>query len=74
MGMRARIRRLESKPEGRRCPECGLPPDGPGYTVYDRRPEGSEEFCSRCGRALWFVIEVAGDEAEGGGASVEWPM
>jgi hypothetical protein len=68
--IKSRLRRLEQHARGGSCPECGLPPDGPGRIVYDRRPEGSEEFCPRCGRRLWFVIEVVGTDAEeerGGG-------
>ena len=72
--------------QGGRCPECGLPPDGPGYIVIidGERPERSfdgdpDERCSRCGRYLWFVIEVVFDGAEGdgsedeGGGGYRWP-
>jgi hypothetical protein len=65
--IKSRLRRVESATRSSHCPECGLPPDGPGRIVYDRIPEGSEEFCARCGRRVWFVIEVCGSEAEGGG-------
>ncbi len=70
MSLRARLQRLQSRPEARRCPECGFLPDGLGYIVYDRRPEGSEEFCPRCGRRVWFVIEVS--EAGGEGGDTYW--
>jgi hypothetical protein len=65
---KSRLRRVEAasrKGSGSACSECGLPPDGIGRIVYDRIPEGSEEFCSGCGRRLWFVIEVSGAEGEG---------
>jgi hypothetical protein len=51
--------------QGGRCPECGLPPDGPGYIVLidgerlERSFDGDpDERCSRCGRYLWCVIRV----------------
>jgi hypothetical protein len=31
----------------------------------------SEEFCARCGRRLWFVIEVV--VADQGGGGLRWP-
>ena len=72
---RGRLRRLEAKSRAQPCQECGLKPDGPGYIVYDHRPEGREEYCSSCGRALWFIIEVvrdvSGDDEGGGG--LRWP-
>jgi hypothetical protein len=78
-----RLKRLE-KERARHspCPECGQPPDGPGYIVIidGERPERSfdgdpDERCSRCGRYLWCVIrlvyESAGDTEGGGG--YRWP-
>ena len=79
-----RLKRLEESGRGGICPECRLPPEGPGYIVLidEGDPERSfkgdrDERCSRCGRRLWFVVEVAygsPSEAgeEGGGASY-WP-
>ena len=32
--IKGRLRRLEGRMQGGRCPECGLPPDGPGYIVF----------------------------------------
>ena len=78
MSIGARLRRLEDRTHGGRCPECGLSPDGPGRIVYidEKDPERSfrgdtGERCGRCGRRLYFVIEVvygppAGVEGEGG--------
>jgi DNA-directed RNA polymerase subunit RPC12/RpoP len=57
--IKSRLRRVEAASRSSRCPECGLPPDGIGRIVYGERPEGSEEFCARCGRRVWFVIEVS---------------
>jgi len=68
--LRSRLRRAEVSVRGGSCAECELPPDGPGRIVYDHMPEGAEEFCPKCGRRLWFVIEVVGSAAEdeeGGG-------
>jgi hypothetical protein len=74
----SRLRRLEERGGGGRCPECSLPPDGPGYIVLidEERPEESfqgdpDERCKRCGRFLYTVIEVvygcpAGHEGGGG--------
>ncbi len=76
------LKRLEEHGRGR-CPECGLPPDGPGgiALVDDGVPgEGFPDDpaercgrCGRCGRPLWCVIQIvydsAGDEEWGGGLS-----
>jgi hypothetical protein len=74
---RSRLRRLEAKAQAQPCRECGLRPDGPGRIVYDHIPEGSEEYCPSCGRALWFIIEVvhdgSGDEEDEGGRGLRWP-
>ena len=79
MSIESRLRRLEERQGAGRCPECGLPPDGPGYMVLidEGDPERSfkgdrDERCSRCGRRLYFVIEVvrgspASEGAGGGG-------
>jgi hypothetical protein len=67
-----RLRRLEERRSGRRCPECNLPPDGHGYIVLidEEHPETSfqgdpEERCGLCGRPLYQVIRVVYDSAEG---------
>jgi hypothetical protein len=74
---RSKLRQLEAKSRAQPCLECGLKPDGPGYIVYDHRPEGSEEYCPSCGRPLWFIIEVvrdgSGDEEDEGGGALRWP-
>jgi hypothetical protein len=72
----SRLERLEasarSGPSGR-CPECGLPPHGPGRIVLiddgtpaEDFPDDPGERCSCCGRPLWCVIRlVYGEEGEG---------
>jgi hypothetical protein len=63
--IKSRLRRAEASVRGTSCAECGLPPNGPGRIVYGPvKPESAGEFCSRCGRRLWFVIEVVGSAAE----------
>lgn len=75
MSLKGRLRRLEERARGRRCQECGLPPDGPGYIVCSDEglPENPDERCPKCGRRLWFVIEVV-EPVEGEGVAVGWPM
>jgi hypothetical protein len=70
-----RLRRLEERGQGGRCPECGLPPNGPGYLalVGEEDPDKSfagdpAERCGCCVRYLYTVIRVVYDEPEGGGA------
>jgi hypothetical protein len=74
------LRRLEERGRGGRCPECALPPDGPGYIVLinEERPEESfkgepDERCVRCGRYLYFVIRVVYDSPDEGGGGYRWP-
>jgi hypothetical protein len=61
--IKSRLRRAEASVRDASCAECSLPPNGPGRIVYGHIPEGAEEFCSRCGRPLWFLIVV--DEGRG---------
>lgn len=77
MGLGGRLKRLEERGRAGECPGCGLPPDGHGYMVLidEGRPEEGfrgdpDERCGRCGRHLYFVVEVvygppAGEEGEG---------
>jgi len=80
--IRGRLRRLEE--QGRRgvCPECGLPPDGPGYIVLidEEAPEKSfqgdpNERCESCGRHKYTMIHLVYDEPldEQGGGGMRWP-
>jgi hypothetical protein len=78
-----RLKRLEEQGHGGECLECGFPPDSEGIIVLidEGDPERSfkgdrDERGSRCGRRLWFVVEVAyGPPAghEGGGGESYWP-
>jgi hypothetical protein len=75
VSIESRLRRLEERNRSGPCPECRLPPEGPGYIVLidEERPEESfdgdpDERCGRCGRHLWCVMKVVYDDAEGGGA------
>lgn len=74
MSLESRLRRLEDRRYGGRCPECGLPPDGPGRIVLvddgsprEGFPDDLGERCGRCGRRLWCVIEVVYDSSGGEG-------
>ena len=69
-----RLRRLEGRMQGGRCPECGLTPHGPGRIVLiddgtpaEGFPDDPAERCERCGRFLYTVIRLVYDE-EGEGA------
>jgi hypothetical protein len=64
----SRLRRLEDEGRCGPCPECNLPPDGPGYIVLidETRPEkrfqgDPDERCGLCGRLLYQVIRVVRD-------------
>jgi hypothetical protein len=67
---KSRLGRAEASVRGASFPECGLPPHGPGRIILSDSeaglPDNPEEFCPRCGRLLWFVIEVVRTD-EGGG-------
>jgi hypothetical protein len=74
---KGRLRRLEGRMQGGCCPECDLPPDGPGRialiddgTPAEGFPDDPEERCERCGRPLWSVIRIVYDAAEGGGVKL----
>jgi DNA-directed RNA polymerase subunit RPC12/RpoP len=77
VSVEGRLRRLEERSHGGRCPECGLP-HGHGYMVMidEERPEESfqgdpNERCARCSRSLYTVLRVVYDSPEveeGGGA------
>lgn len=58
MVLRDRLRKLEERPGAKRCPECKLLPDGPGYIVIEEGEEVEQEHCPRCGRDLYFFIRV----------------
>ena len=64
--LKGRLRRLEEAARGGACAVCGLPPDGPNYTVDwgEKVPEDPDEECPRCGRRLWWVCEIEMPKAE----------
>jgi hypothetical protein len=72
--IKGRLRRLEGLMQGGRCPECGLPPEGPGRIVLidhgtpaEGFPDDPGERCERCGRPLWCVLRIVYDDVEEGG-------
>ena len=72
--IKGRLRRLEGRMQGGRCPECGLTPEGLGRfalihdgTPAEGFPDDPGERCERCGRPLWCVICIVYDDAEGEG-------
>ncbi len=78
----SKLRRLEERKHGGRCPECGLPPSGPGRIVLKDEgvpregfPDDPEELCGRCGRRKWCVLQVVYDSpaVEEGGGGYRWP-
>ena len=72
--IKGRLRRLEGRMQGGRCPECGLSPEGPGRIVLIDDGTPAEGFPDdpgeRCGRPLWCVIHLLYDE-EGEGTRAD---
>jgi hypothetical protein len=74
----SRLEKLEASARGSpsgRCPECGLPPHGPGRIVLfgeaaprQTLPYNPEERCGSCGRPLWCVIKVVFEDTGGSDA------
>ena len=60
ISVKGRLRHLEGEVWGGACAVCGLPPDGPNYTVDqgEPMPEDPDEECPRCGRRLWWVYDI----------------
>ncbi len=71
----SRLRRLEERRRSGRCPECDLPPDGPGRIVVTGEGyaqegyHGTHKRCGRCARPLWCVLRVVYEDAEGSDAA-----
>ena len=73
---RGRLRRIEGTVRGGPCPDCKLPPDGPGYIVLEEGeevPKDADERCPSCGRLLWFVIRVVFGPEEAAEGDLRWP-
>ncbi len=78
--LRGRLRRLEAHSAVKRCPECGLLPSGLGYVLILEGEEADrheQEWCSECGRELYFLIEVGPDDEDANpgsaGGGLTWP-
>jgi hypothetical protein len=78
-GLKERLRRLEERRQGSRCPECGLAPEErrPMAVVeqgvpWKGSPTDPYERCVRCGLRLFAVMEVVYDSpaVEGGGGGL----
>lgn len=75
----SRLRRLEERGRGARCPQCGLPPGGHGRiaVINEEHPDKGfdgdpDETCGRCGRRLYTMLRVVYGDEEGGGGH-RWP-
>ena|SRR5829696_7423626 len=74
MNIDSRLRRLEDEGRSGVCPECGLVPDErrPIAAVYPDEPDKGFQgdphvSCEQCGHALYTVLRVVRDAAQGGG-------
>lgn len=72
MSLEGRLRRLEERRSGGRCPDCGLTPDERRKmaVVYEEYPDKSfegdpYEACASCGEPLYTVIQIVYDSATG---------
>jgi len=65
--LKGRLQRIEEAARGGACAECGLPSEGPNYTIDwgEALLENPDEECPRCGRRPWWVWEIDMPKAEG---------
>ena len=74
VSLEGRLRRLEERRSGGRCPECGLTPEErrPIAVINEEYPDKSfegdpYEACSTCGEPLYTALQIVYDSPAGEG-------